>query len=650
MRRLLLLGLGLLLTFTAPGARAESPKEFDTKIEAELRAKNAEAADVFVRANEARAREDHATAADLYAEVRAKAPDFIHAERRQCTELAELQQRDRALELCRDAVAKAPEAVNLTALALALSSHPRGSKASSSDLEEAYNLLVRAENADTTDIFVPFAQCQLALERESVVELRDCTSRLDKLAPSNPITAQMSWMLAMSTGRFDDAEAQIERARLNGAPAKMVAGMKAATAEARPWTDKAWYWGWRIVAGWIALSLLLVLAGSVLSGLTLRTAESWTPESARRGATLRTVYRGVLVVCSVLYYASLPLVLLAVIGLAGGLVYGMFVIGFIPIKLGLIAALMVFATATALIKSLTFRPSDEDPGIFVNLSEEPRLRETLNEVAAQIGTRTVDKVFLTPDTGLAVFERKRGERCLVLGAGVLEGLPLPAFKAILAHEYGHFSHRDTAGGGFALSVRRSLLHFIIGLAQSGHAQPWNPAWLFARGFYNIFLRISQGASRLQEILADRRAAEAYGGAAFASGLRHVLTCDLHFKDHINEEIQRALKAKQPLQGLWSPLAARVTDEKQLAEALNREPSPYDSHPAPNDRIRWVEQIAGTAPSATAAEAGDAWSLFQNRAGLEREVTLFVYARLAEAGVHLPALPTAAASTNAPSFP
>jgi hypothetical protein len=41
----------------------------------------------------------------------------------------------------------------------------------------------------------------------------------------------------------------------------------------------------------------------------------------------------------------------------------------------------------------------------------------------------------------------------------------------------------------------------------------NPAWWFATGFYRIFLRVSQGAARLQEILADRRAAEAYGGAS-----------------------------------------------------------------------------------------------------------------------------------------
>jgi len=640
------IGMGFVIGSWVTEARAATPEAFEQRLEAELRAVDPALVEVFARANQARARQDHAGAEKLYAEVFEKAPGFVHAERRRCGELLALDQHDAALALCRDAVAKAPQAPNLTALASVLAAESNGSKPSVSELEEAYGLLERAEADDPEDSYVALAQCQVAMQRSSIPELRNCSSRLDALAPNDPRTAWASWLLAMSTGRFDDADEQIERARKNGAPAAMLEAMIKGTEDNRPFTDRAWYWGWRILAGWLSLSSLLVLAGTALSRITLRTAENWTPDSARRGASLRAVYRGVLVVCSLLYYLSLPLVLLAVVALAAGLVYGMFVIGYIPIKLGLIAALMVFATAAALVKSLTYRPSDEAPGVHVQLAGEPELRATLDEVAARIGTRPVDTVYMTPDTNLAVFERKRGERCLVLGAGVLEGMPLPAFKAILAHEYGHFSNRDTAGGGFALSVRRSLLRFVVGLAESGHNTVWNPAWWFATGFYRIFLRVSQGASRLQEILADRRAAEAYGGAAFASGLRHVLACDLHFEQHVNAEIERALKAREPLQRLWSPLADRTTDAEQLSAALNREPSPYDSHPSPRDRIRWVEHLRSDAHDVDGTDdvhdvhvaPRDAWSLFKNRAQHEREVTLFVYGRLAEAGVHPAALP------------
>jgi Zn-dependent protease with chaperone function len=638
MWRTLAVGLGVVLACWVSDARAGTKEDYEQKLEAELRSKDASLVEVFVRANQAREREDHATAEKLYAEVFEKAPTFTHAERRRCGELLRLGQRDAALSLCRDAVEKEAIAPNLTALASVLAERTANSSPSVDELEEAYGLLARAESLDPDDSYVALAQCQVAAQRQSVVELRNCSARLDLLAPHEPSTAWAAWLLAMSTGNYGEAEDQLERARKNGAPAAMLATMTESTEENRPLLHRAWAWVWRLLVGWVALAAVLVLAGTILSRVTLNTAENWTPDSARHGASLRSVYRGVLVVCSLLYYASLPLLLVLVVGLAGGLVYGMFAIGYIPIKLGLFAIVLVFATILALAKSLTFRPSDEAPGVHLDLANEPELRATLEEVAARIGTRAVDTVYLTPDTNLAVFERKRGERCLVVGAGVLEGMPLPAFKAILAHEYGHFSNRDTAGGGFALGVRRSLLLFIVGLAESGQAAPWNPAWLFANGFYRLFLRVSQGASRLQEILADRRAAEAYGGAAFASGLRHVLTCDLHFEQHVSAEIDRALKAKEPLQRLWSPLADRVTDAESLNAALNRDPSPYDSHPAPCDRIRWVEQLLGTESPST--EGADAWSLFRDRARHEREVTLFVYQRLAEAGVHPPALPKA----------
>ena len=77
------------------------------------------------------------------------------------------------------------------------------------------------------------------------------------------------------------------------------------------------------------------------------------------------------------------------------------------------------------------------------------------------------------------------------------------FKAILAHEYGHFSNRDTAGGDLARWVRASIYRMAYNLAVSGQARWYNPAWLFINGFHRGFLRITQGASRLQEILADR---------------------------------------------------------------------------------------------------------------------------------------------------
>ncbi len=623
-------------------ALAKPRDELDQRIAEELRNKDAAMADIFEQANMARERADHRTAEMLYEQVFVNVPTFVHAERRRCGELLELGRRGEALTACRDAVSKEESALNMAALASALLRRIPGAEPNDNETDEAVRLLDRAQGLEPDNAQVAMTQCQAAVQRKNLGELRDCSTRLQRIAPNEPVAAYSSWLVAMEDGRFDDAEGYVEQARRNGMEASAVAHLAEETRSNRPWTDRAWYWGMRLIGAWLGIGLVLVLLGSVLSRTTLRTAENWQPDSARRGASLRSLYRGVLVVCSLLYYVSLPLVFLLVIAPGAGLVWGMFAIGYVPIKLGLVAIVMVFATGAALLKSLTFRPTEEAPGIEIDLSTEPELRRVLDEVAATIGTRSVDKVYLAPNTNLAVFERKRGERCLVVGAGVLHGMPLDAFKAILAHEYGHFSNRDTAGGGFALGVRRSLLGFIVGLAQSGQNRPWNPAWWFATSFYKLFLRVSQGASRLQEILADRRAAEAYGGAAFATGLKHVIACDLRFGDHVNAEINRALKNKVHLQNLWTPLPLDTLEPGEIAKALEREPSPYDSHPAPSDRIRWVEQLAATVPSTDAPDK-DAWSLFQRREHHEREVTLFVYQRLAKSGVHPQALPKVEAS-------
>jgi Zn-dependent protease with chaperone function len=633
--------LGAVLFLVSGAALAQGGREaFEQKLVVELTALDPGAVPLLQQANAARARDDHRTAERLYGELFARVPAFIHAERRRCVELNQLGDRQAALPLCQDAANKDASSENLGALGATLLELPNGATPSGSDLDMAQSALDRAAELAPGEAYLAQAQCQLALFQRSLPRLSACSARLELLAPNERFTVWSSWVLAVSQNRFSDARQLVQRAKSLHLPPAMIEHMASETEAAVPWTTRALNWAALIFGGWAALSGLLVLTGMVLSRITLRTAENWNAESAGRTRTLRAIYKQVLLVCSAFYYVSLPLVLVLAFGSAGAIIYGMFSIGYIPIKLGFVLVVGAFASGAAIIKSVTFRPQERDPGLKVDLSREPALKATLLEVAERIGTRPVDTVFMTPDTGLAVFERKNGERCLVLGAGVLEGLPLPAFNAILGHEYGHFSHRDTAGGGFALRVRRSLTLLLVGIARAGHATPWNLAWWFAKGYHRVFLRVSQGASRLQEILADRRAAEVYGGAAFAIGLRHVVACDLAFDHHINGEIKRALNAKEPLSNLWSPPTATAepaSASEKLQAALSRKPSPYDSHPAPSDRIRWVEQILGTAlpssePSATA------WSIFSDRAAQERELTLLVYQQLAASGVRPVALP------------
>jgi Zn-dependent protease with chaperone function len=361
------------------------------------------------------------------------------------------------------------------------------------------------------------------------------------------------------------------------------------------------------------------------------------------GATrrLRRIYNAAIGFAAVYYYVSIPIVIALVVGLSGGLLYGLLVFGWIPIKLVFLLVIGAAFTVWALIRSAFARArrDEEDPGRRVLEGEAPALWAALREVAGQVGTRAVDDVFLTPGTEVAVAERgpmrarlrDKARRHLILGAGVLEGMTQGQLRAVLAHEYGHFSNRDTAGGDVAATVQTSLLKAAIHLARSGSANIFNPAWHFLRLFFALFQRITLGASRLQEVMADRFAATIYGGAIFAEGLRHVTRRSVQFSAEADVFVERAREKRTAIPNLYvAPDAGAVNGaevDAAIAKAMTDAGSPYDSHPPVARRIDWVSRFA--TPEAAAALTGPAWALFPDRARLEAEMTGIVNKRLSQ---------------------
>ena len=206
------------------------------------------------------------------------------------------------------------------------------------------------------------------------------------------------------------------------------------------------------------------------------------------------------------------------------------------------------------------------------------------------------------------------------------------FKAILAHEYGHFSNRDTAGGGFAFGVRQSLHKMALGIAEGGAARWYNPAWLFVNGFNRVFLRISEGASRLQEVLADRWAAFAYGADAFEAALRHVIERSVRFDAHVGATLSEVVKQKLPLANLYTYEPTQNAKEADLAkavdEALNRKPSVYDSHPPAAERFAIIRTLPVRFRRVEPDDEYEAWTLFDDPVELQHAMTTKVRANVA----------------------
>ena len=652
----------LVLCLIASGARAGAAPfptlqaeraALDARLTTDLAARGPEVVSLFKQAVAAGEQRDNQQARDLYARLVELMPRFTPALRRQAGFELQLGHRAQALALARRAVEIEASSDNQESLALFLATGDGTANAPAADVQEAVSLARQAIARAPDSLFAEVALAQAAIAGNDLALLNEASDSLIRLAPEEPQGHYYRAVAQAFHGDLSEAEETLETARKKGLPEQTAQSLLQGIREARPWYVRilpllSWTLGL-----WLGSLLLLLLLGTLLSQAALRAAGRVPTEAtgAAQGldARLRGLYKAVLWLSCAYYWLSMPIVVLLVLALGGGILYAVFAIGHIPVKLVVLVVVAVGVTLASIVRGLFARGRDLDPGLRLAPDEEPRLAGLLGEVAGRIGTRPVDTVYLTPGTDLAVMERggvlaqlKGGsERCLILGVGAVEGMKIGAFKAILAHEYGHFSNRDTAGGGLALAVRRSLLTTAGHLAAGGAAAWYNPAWLFLLGFNKVFLRISQGASRLQEVLADRWAAFTYGAKWFEAGLTHVIRRSVLFDAHIQSTMTEVMRSNRPLANLYTyrPAVAAVNDndiEHAIREALNREPSPYDSHPAPVDRFRWVQAIGGAHGGTSWADEEELWTLFRDREAVERRLTVMVRANVAaNHGIQIP---------------
>ena len=382
---------------------------------------------------------------------------------------------------------------------------------------------------------------------------------------------------------------------------------------------------------WAAGLAALAGVGIVLSKATLRQIQRSDPSRpiAVREQTLRRLYRWVLNVAGLYYYISLPLVFIGVIVVAAGIILGCLMLGFLPVKLLILLGIGAIATSVAMVRSLFIRVQLCDPGRILQVAEAPGLWDLTKEVARALETRPIDEIRLTIGTDLCVYERgrwrekleNRAVRVLVIGAALLDGFRQEDFRSVLAHEYGHFSNRDTAGGDIAMRVQTDMHAFYHAMVNAGQATWLNLGFHFLRIYHFIFRRISHGATRLQEVLADRVAAQHYGAFAFECGLRHAIRRNLDFAAKANREIETAIKDRRPIQNLYGATTATdTTVDHEFREAMTRTTTDDDTHPAPKDRFRLVAKIPwpNRPPS-----AGFVWDLFAERQALLSEMEALV---------------------------
>jgi len=577
----------------------------------------------------------------------ARAPAHAPTLRRLSYVLSETGDVDGAIATARRACAASADPYSDYALANALLKK-KGDSAASSEAAEIARRLLRGNASEEA----AGAAATIAVERQDLELLGRAVEALQRVAPQGMTAGYMAALYLAARGDLDQADQALARAEAAGLPAEVVTSIREGTGIGR---HRLLMRLARVAVGGLALwllgLLLIFVVGRIMSRVALSAVERLAPDRSDalivETRRLRRAYAGAIGFAAAYYFLSIPVVIALVLGLGSLAVYAMLLIGWIPIKLLILVVIGVLISMWALARSIFVRRvQDTDPGPRLLEADAPALWALLREVAAQVGTRPVDLVYLTPGTEVAVAERgtmtarlrDHGQRYLILGVGVLDGLTQRQLRAVLAHEYGHFSHRDTAGGDLAGTVRASLLAAIIRLASAGGASVLNPAWHFLRLFFALFQRITLGASRLQEVLADRFAAAAYGGPTLAEGLAHVVRRSVEFEAKADVIIKRAQEQRRAIASLYvlPPEGAVPAQdlETAIAKAMSEAGSPYDSHPPVGRRLAWLAAFgAASQPASAGLATADpaAWELFPDRASTEARMTAIVNGRLDAAG-------------------
>jgi Zn-dependent protease with chaperone function len=375
-----------------------------------------------------------------------------------------------------------------------------------------------------------------------------------------------------------------------------------------------------------ALQLLQTEDELIVGGQVART---------RHESSLAKFYVVALFASLILFYVSLPFLIVGLLAGTGLLLYLVFMLPRIPVKLIVIIVVVGLGGAWAVFKSIFARPGKGSFGLPKTLEQCPRIYEVLNEVAQRVDTEPVHEVYLAPGSAIGVHQEGRGpfgifgvsRRVLTLGVSTLRFLSVGELKSILAHEYAHFSHQDTFYSRFIYQVTLSIQEALQGMGRTGGWYNYiNPFLWFLILYHKAYSLLSAGFSRSREFLADRMAASLYGSDVFTSALTKVCTDGTLFEMTMYDNIANLLKEGKAFVNMYE--AFRGFRDEQLnaqereelyQKLLEEKESLFASHPTFGERIAAVKPL----PPARQTDTAPALTLCENAEEIEKEMTEFL---------------------------
>ncbi|WP_153797246.1 M48 family metallopeptidase [Foetidibacter luteolus] len=282
------------------------------------------------------------------------------------------------------------------------------------------------------------------------------------------------------------------------------------------------------------------------------TPQNVLPEKLQPSAAFKKQVAKV-IVSIVWFFAVYLLLVVGAVLLAVGCCYlGVLIIAAMPKLITLLAGLGLMAVGVSviffLIKFIFSVSKNENPNrVQITEQEQPELFAFIRQLSKETNTAFPKKIFVSPDVNACVFYNSSFwsmffpvRKNLEIGFGLVNSINISELKAVIAHEFGHFSQRSMKLGSFTYNVNRIIYNMLY--ENTGYGTFLN-SWASIDGVLSFFaaitIKIAEGIqyilrqmyklinknymslSREMEFHADAVAASVAGGNNVISGLSRI---------------------------------------------------------------------------------------------------------------------------------
>jgi Zn-dependent protease with chaperone function len=309
-------------------------------------------------------------------------------------------------------------------------------------------------------------------------------------------------------------------------------------------------------------------------------------------------------------------------------------------------------------------PFDTSGLIEITARDEPKLFAAITAITQQLNTEFPAHVYLAQSVSASVtFDSSlkgllfKSPRNLQIGAGLINTLHEEELKAVIAHEFGHFSQKELRTGSYVYYLNQVIYSFLydekmntsIGKMQTSvpvfnlvaSLAAWaihGTRWILAQ-MYRLVNKSYMALSREMEFHADACAAKCTVPQALGNALMRLELSEGCFNEIIgfyNTNYAQHITTKNLYpQHLWlmqlrgkeynlpfrndlpevNLSAIRYFDRSQLIIE-----DQWASHPLTPERVKRLQQL----PGATDYPFVPAWNLFVNPADIQEKVTAPVF--------------------------